>query len=631
MNKNSIIGFSLIAVILVGFSWYQSRQYKKQAEIQARQDSIARVEMLARIAQDSIRRAQNPELYEQEVIVTEDSGIQAGERGAGLNAYKDSCLNLAIDAQGEIYTLENEKIAIQFNSRGAQPYSVRIKDYQTYDSLALYLMKPGESDYGISIYTGEYINTRDFTFEVAELTDTTIAMRLPFRGGGYIEQKYILEGGSFMVQNELSFVNMEGIIPGNVSSMDIDWQMTVPRLEKGYRNEKQYSQLDYRFPDEKKSDYIGRGRDGSKRLNVKVSWFAFHQQFFSAIMRAKNDFTSADFELKFFQENDINRNLMACSARTSTNLDIRSANVTIPFEFYFGPNHYTTLRSYNQRYEKIFPFGGPIVTWICRFAIIPCFNFFGRFISSYGIVILIMTIILKIVLSPLTFKSTISSAKMAVVKPEISKINEKYPKKEDAMKKQQATMDLYKRAGISPMGGCLPMLIQFPILWAMFRFFPASIELRQRSFLWANDLSAYDSILDLPFNIPLYGDHVSLFALLMAVSMWFYSKMTSSQMSDDPNMAGMKFMNLWMMPIMMLFICNNLSSGLSYYYLLSNLITMLINWLIRKFGVNEEEIHAQLAATEGKPLPKSKWQQRMEEAQKMQERMAQEQAKRNRR
>ena len=220
---------------------------------------------------------------------------------------------------------------------------------------------------------------------------------------------------------------------------------------------------------------------------------------------------------------------------------------------------------------------------------------------------------------------------MNILKPEIDKLNEKYPKQEDALKKQQAMMDLYRRAGISPMGGCLPMLLQLPILYAMFRFFPASIELRQQKFLWADDLSAYDSILDLPFNIPLYGDHVSLFALLMAVSMFLYSKMTSNQMSNDPSMAGMKFMSVWLMPLMMLFICNNLSSGLSYYYLLSNLITMLQTWFVRRYLVDEKKIHAQLAASAGKPLPKSKWQQRLEEAQKMQQQTLKEQQKRSRR
>ena len=286
-----------------------------------------------------------------------------------------------------------------------------------------------------------------------------------------------------------------------------------------------------------------------------------------------------------------------------------------------------------QKYEKIIPLGGWLVGWFTKYVIIPLFNFLHKFISNFGIIILLMTIFIKIVVLPFSFKSYSSSAKMQAIKPEIDKLNEKFPKQEDAMKKQQATMDIYRRAGISPMGGCLPMLLQFPILWAMFRFFPASIELRQQRFLWAEDLSAYDSILNFGTNIPLLGDHISLFALLMAVSMFFYSKIVSSgQMSgNDPNTASMRFMSVYMMPIMMFFICNSLSSGLSYYYLVSNLITMLETWIIKKFFVHPEEIMAKLKASEGKPVPKSKWQQRLEQAQKMQQQALREKENKQRR
>ncbi len=620
MNKNSIIGFVLIGVILFGFSWYQSRQFKKQAEYQAQLDSVARVEMLAQMAADSVRKANLP--------AAENS---VADMPAAKNViYKDAGLEAAASKEASFCTLANDRIEVVFTSRGAQPYSVKLKDYRTYDSTDLYLIRPEMSDFGISVYAGENINTKDFVFDIAEVTDTTVVMRLPFAAGGYLEQKYSLDADSYMVQNELSFVGMGSVIPRNVSMFDIDWNVIIPRLEKGYKNEMQYSKVDYRFPDDNKVNEVSRGRNGEKRLDARVSWFAFQQQFFSAIMRAKNDFSSADLKLNFYDIDDPQRNLMACSAKLRSDLNVNSEKVTVPFEFYFGPNHYRTLKSYDQKYEKIIPLGGWLVGWISRIVIIPCFNFLGSFISNYGIVILLMTLLIKLVISPLTIKSYMSSAKMNVIKPEVDKLNEKYPKQEDAMKKQQAMMDLYKRAGISPMGGCLPMLLQFPILFAMFRFFPASIELRQQKFLWADDLSAYDSILDLPFNIPLYGDHISLFALLMAISMFVYSKMTSSQMSNDPNMAGMKFMSVWMMPIMMLFICNNLSSGLSYYYLLSNLITMFQTWVIRRFVVDEKKIHAQLAASAGKPVTKSKWQKRLEEAQKMQQQMAKEQSRKRR-
>ena len=622
MNKNTVIGFILIFVIFFGFTWYQSSQYKKQVEYQAQQDSIARAEQAYA---DSVWRAEHPE----DTLAALSS---APDRQVRQRIYRDSLLDVAHEDSSSYVTLANDKVEIVFNTKGAQPYSVLIKDYKTYDSTDLYLIKPGMSQYGITIYAGENISTKDFVFSVAESTDSTLVMRLPFSGGGYIEQKYTLEQGSYMMKNYLSFVGMGDVIPRNVSMFDIDWNVVIPRLEKGYRNEMQYSKLDYCYPGEKKPEQIGRGgRSDEERVDSKVNWFAFQQQFFSAIMRAGEDFSSAAFGIKFFEEDDPERNLMVCYADMRSEFDLSAGgDVTIPYEFYFGPNHYRTLKSYDQHYERIIPLGGSVIGLISRWVIIPVFNFLGRFIGNFGIIILLLTVLIKLVVSPLTMKSYISSAKMSVLKPEMDKLNEKYPRQEDALKKQQAMMNLYRRAGVSPMGGCLPMLLQLPILYAMFRFFPASIELRQQPFLWADDLSAYDSILNLPFNIPLYGDHVSLFALLMALSMFIYSKMTSSQMSSDPSMAGMKFMSVWLMPIMMLFICNNLSSGLSYYYLLSNLITMLQTWFVKKYVVKPEKIHAMLAATEGKPMPKSKWQQRLEEAQKMQQQMAKEQARRRR-
>ena len=605
----------MIFAIMMGFSWYQSRQYSKQMEAQAQLDSIARVEQMAAMAMDSMKRAQG--------ILPEDD-----VKVSTMPMYKDSLLTEARLADASFYKLSNDKVEIEFTTRGAQPYSVKINDYKAYDSTDLYLIKPDMSQMGISIFAGENINTKDFVFDVAEHNDSTIVMRLPFTGGGYIQQKYWLAEGSYMMQNELSFVNMDGIIPRNVSMLDIDWSVIIPRLEKGYKNEKQYSKLDIYYSGDKKPEEIGRGRDASERIDTRFKWFAFQQQFFSAIMTAGTEFESADLSVKYFAQDDPSRNLMACNASLRSDFKAGSDNVTIPYEFYFGPNDYRTLKSYDQKYEKIIPLGGWLVGWFSRLVIIPCFDFLGRFISNYGLVILLMTLLIKLIISPLTIKSYKSSAKMQVIKPEVDKLNQKYPNEKDAMKKQQAMMDLYQKAGISPMGGCLPMLLQMPILFAMFRFFPASIELRQQKFLWADDLSAYDSIWDFGVNIPLLGDHLSLFALLMAVTMFVYSKMTSAQMSDDPNMAGMKFMSVWLMPIMMFFICNNLSSALSYYYLLSNIITMIMTWYIRKFVVTEEKVRADMMLNANRPKQKSKWQQRLEEAQKMQEQMQKQQKRR---
>ena len=621
-SKYNIVGFVLIGLVMFGFTWYQSRQYKKQAEYQAQLDSIARVEAMEKMVLDSA------------MTVVPASQGSASAATPAFRPYRDSSLNVAAQSNPSIVAIANNQVRIEFTTKGAQPYSVDVKDYRRYDSTALMLIPAGASELNFNIYAGESLDTKDFVFDIAELNDTSVVMRLPFANGGYIQQKYTLGQDSYMLRNELSFVGLDAIIPRKVSSMDLSWKADIPRLEKGYKNEKQYSRIDYYIDGDKAPEDIGNGKNATKSLEAGFQWVAFQQQFFSAILTAPQGFESGDLALDYYEEEDESHNLMACSAKMRTPLNI-NGNTTIPFDFYFGPNHFKTLKAYDRKYEKIIPLGGWLVGWISRFFIIPCFDFLGRFISNYGIVILLMTLLLKIVVSPLTIKSYMSSAKMSALKPEIDKINEKYPKEEDMMKKQQATMELYKRAGVSPMGGCLPMLLQFPILWAMFRFFPASIELRQKSFLWADDLSAYDSVLDFGFNIPLFGDHLSLFALLMAVSMFLYSKMTSSQMSNDPQMAPMKFMSVWLMPIMMLFICNNLSSGLSYYYLLSNLLTMVQTFVIKKWVVKPEKILAKIEASKGKPIQKSKWQLKLEQAQKMQEAQLraqrEEQAKRQRR
>ena len=627
MNKNTIIGFILIGITLFGFTWYQSKQYEKQVAYQAQQDSIARAERRAQYLADSIagRLPVADTLADESRPVFDDVPV---------SIYKDSLLNGAHIGDGSIYTISNDKIEVAFTTKGAQPYSVKVKNYRNYDSTELFLFRPGESEMGIGIYAGENINTKDFVFNLVSINDSSIVMRLPFSNGGYIQQTYSLSDGTYVMSNNTSFVGMEGVIPRNVSYYDFDWDVTIPRMEKGYKNEVQYSKVDYYFGGDKKPEEIGRGRNADKRIENRMEWFAFQQQFFSAIMRPVNSFTSGELSINFIPEDDQSHNLMNCSAKMRSDFRIAD-NVSIDNEFYFGPNHYRTLKSYGQKYEKIIPLGGWMVGWFTKWVIIPLFDFLHKFISNFGIIILLMTLFIKIVVLPFAYKSYSSSAKMQALKPEMDKLNAKYPKQEDALKKQQATMDLYKRAGVNPMGGCLPMLLQLPILWAMFRFFPASIELRQQSFLWADDLSAYDTIplLDFGTRIPLLGDHISLFALLMAVSMFFYSKVTTQgQMSsNDPNTASMRFMSVWMMPIMMFFICNSLSAGLTYYYLLSNLITMLETWIIKKFFVRPEDVLAKLKASEGKPQPKSKWQQRLEEAQKMQRQMLKEQEKKARR
>ena len=622
MDKKSVIGFILIALIVIGFSVFENRRAMKQAEYIAYEDSV--------------RRANMPVDTSAVVPFETESGELGALSEAGTRTafYKDSCLMKASQGEAQFSVLENSKLKIVFSTKGAQPYSVQVKDYYNYDSTDLYIFRPGEGEYSINLYAGESIKTSNFYFELVSNNGSEVVMRLPFRNGGYIEQKYSLEEDSYRLDNTLSFVGMDGVIPRNVSNFDIDFGMVIPRMEKGYKNEVQYSKLNYYFEGDKKPEELGRGRSASKRVDSKLSWLAFQQQFFSAIFRAPNQFASGEMAINFRSEDDPERNLMDCSAKMRAELPVGN-NVSVPFEFYFGPNHFQTLKSYDHKYEKIIPLGGWLVGWFTKYAIIPMFNFFHRFIGNFGLIILLMTLVIKIGVMPLTYKSYASSAKIAALRPEIEKLNAKYPhldNQQEQMKKQQATMNLYKRAGASPMGGCLPTLLTFPILWAMFRFFPASIELRQQSFLWCHDLSTYDSIVDFGFRVPLLGDHLSLFALLMALTMWLYSKLTMSSQpnANDPSAASMRFMSLWMMPIMMFFICNSLSAALSYYYLLSQLISIAQTWIIRK-SIKPEDVLRKVRESEGKPMKKSKWQQTLEQAQKMQEQQLKEQQRKARR
>ena len=611
MNKNTVLGFICIGLILIGFSWYNTKVFKEQQRANFVADSIARAEAL-----------KNAPKVDSTTIVANDSTSQAFPGAVAVQTYKDSLLEAASNAPAEFYTLENNKLKVVFTTKGAQASEVLVKDYYTHDSLDLYLMKKNASDFGLTFYTDQQINTSDFTFSKVAQTDSSLVMRLNFSGSAYIDYMYTLHADSYMLDFNVRMVGMNKYISRNMSQIGVDWDMFLPRLERGYDNEKNYSTIVYKYPNESNVENLGLRKDiSSEELKTKVGWFAFQQQFFSAILLADNDFTGGNLSYKFATEEAYHADnaLMACEANMQVDYEA-APEVNIPFQFYYGPNLYKELKSYGYGFEKIVPLGGWLIGWINRVVIINCFDFLNGFISNYGIIILLMTIFIKLVISPLTFKSYMSSAKMRVLRPEIEKINQKYPRKEDAMKKQQETMALYSKTGVSVMGGCLPMLLQFPILFAMFRFFPASFELRQQSFLWADDLSAYDSILDLPFHIPMYGDHVSLFALLMAISMYFYSKMNMDQMPQDPNMAGMRGMQLYFMPVFLLVLCNNFSSGLSYYYMLSNLITIIQTWVIRKYFVDEKKIYEQLQAkaSSAKSKPKSKWQMRLEEMQKQQ-------------
>jgi len=611
MNRNSIIGFVLIGGLLILFSWYNSRQYSEQNRLKRQADSVA----LA---------VANQEKEQKDTTVAITTGKEENSDQQSLQAeaiYKDTMLQAASRGEEEFTELENDKISVTFSNKGAQPCKVKIKGYYTFDSLDLNLVREHSSDFNLKLFTNQEISTRNFAFTLHRKTDSSVIYRLAVDSASFLEFRYVLNQNSYMVDFDIRLSGMKRLISKSSTMFDIGWVLDLPRLEKGYDNEKNYSTVLFRYPNSKDVENLGlRKTSSEKDIRTKLSWVAFQQQFFSAILVARDNFNSGIISYNVYPEDDPNRSLMHCQASLQVQYP-EGEDVTIPMQFYFGPNHFKTLKSYDMGFEKIVPLGGWLIGWINRYIIILVFDLLSRFISNYGIIILLLTILIKLVISPLTIKSYVSSAKMRVLKPEVDKINAKYPKQEDAMKKQQEVMALYKKTGISMFGGCLPMLLQFPILFAMFKFFPASFELRQQGFLWAHDLSAYDSVLNLPFTIPMYGNHVSLFALLMAISMFFYSKLNADQMSAGPQMAGMKFMTLYFMPVFLLIFCNNLSSGLSYYYMLSNLITIVQTWVIRKYFVDEKKLYAQLKekAASNAPRKKSKFQERLDAAYKAQQ------------
>ena len=521
----------------------------------------------------------------------------------------------------EFITLENNKVELKISLKGGRVYSARLKDYKTFDARPLILFSGDSTVFGFNFFTtdNKAVQTNNLyfkpvsdqrSFKVGSQPESVI-LRLFAGDDKYIEYKYTLAPDKYMVDFNVNFKSMEDVIASNQNSLTLDWKMYMPQQEKGRQNEENYSTIKYKFfQDDVDGLPLRQTKENVKRdITTKLSWIAFQDQFFSSIIITNDYFLNASVSsTRTVASNKFMRNYTSEVGIPFGSGTTNSVNMKL----YYGPNSITILKKEGLQLEKIVFLGKNIIGWISRFAIIPIFNWLNHFIKNFGLIILILTIIIKVVLFPLTFKSYQSQAKMQVLKPMVEELGKKFPKKEDAMKKQQATMDLYKRAGVNPMGGCLPMLLQMPILFAMFRFFPVSIELRQEHFLWATDLSTYDSILKLPFMIPMYGNHVSLFTLLMTASTLLTMKMTgSSPGSDQP---GMKMM-MYMMPIMFMLILNNFSAGLTYYYFLANMLTYAQNMISKRF-INADAVLATLEENKKKPMKKSKWQQRLENAAK---------------
>ena len=634
MDKKTIIGVVLMSAIFIVYMVFTSRQ---QTQYQEYLKQVQAEEQLLESEQEA-QAEQNNET-EADPVSAEDAAAAAHQRqvdmfGEGLVAAKAR--------QAEQLTMQNDYLTVEFTTQGAMMQKVTLAEYTKFApkgerNQKIVLFDPESAYFDMEFYLKRNlknvkVNTSEYVFTSKGITrgegKQTLTMALEVSEGAYVEYEYVLydeknPARDYMLDFNVKFVGLSPIM-AQQSTVGLAWSNRTYQNERSFKAENMYTTLSYRLPEGDDVEDLGMSEgEASEQLQSEVNWVAFRQQFFSQAFIAADNFAYGD--MKFNTMESGSGYMKEYSARMGMNYTPQTEGYR--FSIYCGPNKYAVLSNVvgpngdDILMERLIPLGGWLVGWFNRWIVIPVFDFLRQYIASFGIIILILTILVKLLIFPLTYKSYLSTAKMRVIKPEMDALNAKYPRQEDAMKKQQEMMALYKKAGISPMGGCLPMLIQLPLLWALFRFFPVSIELREQPFLWADDLSSYDSVLNLPFSIPFYGDHVSLFCLLMCVTMIGFSYFNYQQTSSSaPQMAGMKFMMVYMMPAMMLFWFNDYSSGLCYYYLVSQVLTMVIMMGMRRF-VDDDKIRYIMEQNKAKQKnkKKSKFQLRYEELMRQQQ------------
>jgi len=643
-NKNTLIGFILIAAILFGWMYFMTPSKEQLAEQQRIQDSIRRAR-LEQMAIDSLREAERQQQAAALAQVADtmtaslDSATYAQQQ---TNILRDKYGIFMGAAQGaeRTWTIENQLQKLTFSNKGGFMNKVELKDYRTYDSLPLVMFDTTTAKFDLSFFANNRIvNTSQFYFQpyingkpytggdltVGEGDSLVFAMRLlSDNPQKYLEYVYTIHSDNYMMGFDIHTVGLKDVIATNADYMSIDWDVDLMKQEKSadrFADESVY----YRSLNDKDVDHLVVNKDSEQTVTNKLKWVSFKQRFFCNVIVADKEFENARMAMRTRKSNNP-RYYKSMSANIEVSYDFRAEENLIPMHLYFGPNHFKTLRSYKIGLEDQINLGNFfLIRWI-NYGVIEVFNWLSHYGWNYGIVILVLTIIIKTLLFPLAFKSYKSSAITRVLKPEMEAINAKYPKEEDAMKKQQAVMNLQRQAGVSPASGCLPALLQFPILVAIFRFFPASIELRQQPFLWADDLSTYDAIVTFPKILGM--DHLSLFTLLMTITTFIYTYVNNKQMdySSNPQMKPMKWM-MYLMPIMFFGIFNNYSAGLSYYYMLVNIITFIQMFVFRRM-IDEDKVRATIEENKKKPQKKSGFMKRLEEAQKQQAKLQQQQKRR---
>ena len=612
MDKNTIIGFVLIIALLVGYSWYTKPTEEQLAAQQAYADSI-------RMVQAEQAALREMEFQQAQAYADSINGQQVADFGAFTQFAS------GVDTT---YVLNNEQISVEISTKGGVISSVRPIDYLTFDKELVVLFDKTDANTSFSFITANnrIVESNKLYFQPQWLDDehSALAMTLTMEDGAYFRIIYQLQADSYVVDMRIESKGMERYLSPRMTSMDLAWNMNIRQQERSKKFEGRYSGVYYKFWDDE-VDNLSNDADDRSELSNRVKWVACKDQFFSTVLIADSYFTNTNVESKISKEAGY---LKECSIVTAFDFDVTGQQPT-HLRYFFGPNSYDLLQSLDDNVEdskdqlsleELIPLGWGIFGWVNKYLIIPIFNLLGSVFSNYGLIIFLLTLIIKLILLPFTYKSYMSTAKMRVLRPEIEKINEKIPE-DKPMERQQATMALYRKVGVSPMGGCLPMLLQMPILFALFVFFPAAIELRGQGFLWAEDLSSYDSIFSwttyIPFISTYYGNHISLFCLLMAITNIFSTKISmQSQATGQQQMPMMKWM-MYLMPVMFLFFFNDYASGLSYYYFISTLLTLLQTFIFR-MCVNDEKLLAKLKANSAKPQKKSGFMERIERMQKEQ-------------
>ncbi len=603
-DVKSIIGFALIFVLLM---WFMNNNKPSQEEL-------------------AKHKTQQEQQANKTATNTQNNASSVQPTDLGNFAYSTTLPS----AKNEVTVLENKDLKITISNRGGQLKEVLLKEFKTYDSLPVYLVKDWNATFSLDFTTAQdkKLNTKDLYFEptLSENNGSQVlSMKLKTSENTYLEYVYTLPKEGYMLDLVVRSQGLAGAV--NTSKpMNIDWKLQARRMEKSVTYENRYTQVAIQYEGDRINRMSQAGNDEQKE--EKVSWVAYKQHLFTSVLISDNPFEKGDFVSHNIAMNEGKEVKYTKNFLTSLPVKAKSGELSESLHFYFGPSDYNVLKKYNNKYEltELIPLGWGIFGWLNKWLFIPLYNFLADYFSV-GLVIILMTFIVRILLSPIVYKSYVSQAKMKVLRPEIDEINKKY---DEPMKRQQETMALYSKAGVNPLSGCIPALLQLPVFLALFNFFPTEFGLRQKSFLWAHDLSSYDAIFELPFSIPFYGSHVSLFPLLASIAILVYSLMTMAQtvQPQQPGMPNMKFL-IYLSPIMMLFFFNNYASGLSLYYFISNLLTIGIMLAIKYWIIDEKKIHAQIQENKKKPKKESKFQAKMREM--MEQAEAQRKAQQNKR